>query len=224
MNPLELTGRVRTHLAAATEETPALHVHVVRPFENLRRAALADGLELEPVSAFRDFERQLALWNAKWRGERPLIDTAGRPLEAALLTATARIDAILLWSALPGASRHHWGSDLDIIDRRALPAGYRVQLTPGEFAAGGPFARLDRWLEQQAPRFGFFRPFRGERSGVQAEPWHISFAPVAEPARRALSVEVLREALESAPLAGGALVRDRLAELHARYVASIDWP
>jgi LAS superfamily LD-carboxypeptidase LdcB len=224
VNPLELTGRARTHLAAATGGTPALHLHVVRPFENLRRAALADGLELEPVSAFRDFARQLDLWNAKWRGERPLIDAAGRPLEAALLTDTGRIDAILKWSALPGASRHHWGSDLDLIDRRALPAGYRVQLTPGEFAAGGPFARLDRWLEQQAPRFGFFRPFRGERSGVQAEPWHISFAPVAEPARRALSVEVLREALESAPLAGGALVRGRLAELHARYVASIDWP
>ena len=61
-------------------------------------------------------------------------------------------------------------------------------------------------------------------SGVQPEPWHFSFAPVAESARRALNPGVLREALAGANLSGGEYVLERLDELHARYVASIDWP
>jgi hypothetical protein len=59
---------------------------------------------------------------------------------------------------------------------------------------------------------------------VQAEPWHFSFAPVAETARRALSPSVLRAALAAAPLQGKDQVMSRLEELHARYVAAIDWP
>jgi hypothetical protein len=113
---------------------------------------------------------------------------------------------------------------LDLIDRRALPPGYRVQLVPAEYAAPGPFARLAEWLEANAARFGFFRPFRGVLSGVQPEPWHFSFAPVAEPARRHLTPALLREALESSDLAGKEAVLPRVEEIHARYVASIDWP
>ena len=93
----------------------------------------------------------------------------------------------------------------------AIPiATYRVQLTADEFAPRGPFAPLAAWLETNAPRFGFFRPFRGVLSGVQAEPWHFSFAPVAEPARRRLSAGLLREALQEADLAGAAHVLQRI--------------
>jgi hypothetical protein len=61
-------------------------------------------------------------------------------------------------------------------------------------------------------------------SGVQAEPWHFSFAPVAESARRALNASVLRAALAAAPLMGKEHVMARLDELHAHYVSAIDWP
>jgi len=99
-----------------------------------------------------------------------------------------------------------------------------VQLNAAEYADAGPFAPLAAWLAVHATRFGFFRPFRGVLSGVQAEPWHFSFAPVAESARRALSPSVLRDALTSAALMGKEHILPRLDELHARYVAAIDWP
>jgi LAS superfamily LD-carboxypeptidase LdcB len=201
-----------------------VHVHALTPFSNLRRAALAAGFDLAPVSSFRDFDRQLSIWNAKFSGDRPLFDAAGRSLDAAQLTPSERIDAILRWSALPGASRHHWGTDLDLVDANAIAPGYRVQLTAEEFSAAGPFGPVAEWLEMHAARFGFFRPFRGVLSGVQAEPWHYSFAPVAETARRALSPSVLQGALASAPLMGKDQVMERLEELHARYVVAIDWP
>jgi LAS superfamily LD-carboxypeptidase LdcB len=197
---------------------------VVAAFLGLRRAAAADGLDLAAQSSFRDFQRQLAIWNGKFSGMRPVFDAAGSVLETAALTPAARVDAILLWSALPGASRHHWGTDLDLIDRNATAPGYQVQLTQAEFSAGGPFAALGVWLEANAPRFGFFRPYQGVRSGVQPEPWHFSFAPVAEKARRDLTPQILRAAIEAAPVLGKEVVLARLEELHQRYVDRIDPP
>jgi len=224
MNDAELTGQARTHIAAVADPQCLLHAHVVTPFLNLRRAALAEGIDLAAMSSFRDFGRQLAIWNGKFSGERPMLDASGSKLDAATLTPRERIDAILLWSALPGGSRHHWGTDLDLVDRQAGEAGYQIKLTPEEFAPGGPFARLSRWLDVHAPRFGFFRPFQGGRSGVRPEPWHFSFAPIAEKARQRLSPQVLRNAIAGAPLLGKEVVLGSLEELHARYIAAIDLP
>jgi LAS superfamily LD-carboxypeptidase LdcB len=153
-----------------------------------------------------------------------MLDASGRAIDVNELSPRERVEAILLWSALPGASRHHWGTDVDLIDRHATAPGYQVKLTPEEFAPGGPFAALAEWLEANAARFGFFRPFRGVLSGVQPEPWHFSFAPVAENARRALSPAVLHGAISAAPLLGKEQVLAQLDALHARYVAAIDWP
>jgi hypothetical protein len=134
------------------------------------------------------------------------------------------VDAILLWSALPGASRHHWGTDVDVIDAAAMVPGDPDPLTLQKFSSGGPFELLAQWLQGHAAQFGFFWPYRGVLSGVRAEPWHISFAPTAETARRALTVAVWREALAGSNLEGKAQVFPRLEEFHARYVAAIDWP
>ncbi len=224
MTPAELTGRARTHVLEVAQPGCTLHAEVVKPFLNMRGAAAAAGFDLTPVSSFRDFDRQLSIWNGKFSGDRPLIDAAGRALDAGRLSPPERVAAILLWSALPGASRHHWGTDLDIIDAGAVPAGYRVQLVQEEFDDGGPFAPLADWLNTHAPRYGFFRPFRGVLSGVRAEPWHFSFAPLAESARRALTPAVLAAALAESAMLGKDVVMAQLDGLHARYVAAIDWP
>lgn len=224
MNDEELTGQARTHTAEVADPACVLHAQAVRPFLNLRRAALKDGIDLAPMSGFRDFDRQLTIWNGKFSGARPMYDAAGGKLDAAALAPWERIEAILLWSALPGASRHHWGTDIDVIDGNVRAEGHGDKLTRTAFAPGGPFARLDEWLEANAARFGFFRPFQGMRSGVQAEPWHLSFAPIAEKARQSLSRQILQTALVSAPLLGKEEVLQHLPELHARYIAAIDLP
>jgi LAS superfamily LD-carboxypeptidase LdcB len=224
VNEGELTGQARSHVADVRDPECTLHVHVVAPFLNLRRAALADGIDLAPVSSFRGFSRQLSIWNGKFSGERPILDAAGRPIEVSGLSPRERIEAILLWSALPGASRHHWGTDLDLIDTQAAAPDYRPRLTTEEYAPGGPYAALGEWLDANAARFGFFRPFRGVLSGVRPEPWHFSFAPVAENARRALTPAVLHKAIAAAPILGKEEILAQLESLHARYVAAIDWP
>ena len=210
LDPLQLTGRARTHLVELADLGCAVHAHAAAPFAALRRAAAADGIELVPVSAFRDFARQLAIWNGKYA--------------ASALPPAQRIPAILQWSAVPGLSRHHWGTDFDLIDRNALPQGYRVSLVPPEYAPGGPFHRLSGWLEANAARFGFFRPYRGIRSGVQPEPWHYSFAPTAEFARRSYRPSLLAQVLTETVIGGRELILENLEGIHARYMDAIDLP
>ena len=224
MTPAELTGRARGHIEELDSPRCALHAQASAPFLRLRAAAAQAGFDLVPQSSYRDFDRQLKIWNAKFNGEAPVNDLSGRPVATLALTPAERVDAILVWSALPGASRHHWGTDLDLIDGNADAQGFKDKLSPEAFAAGGPFARLNRWLDAHAARFGFFRPYQGVRSGVRPEPWHFSFAPVAEKARRSLSKQVLRGAVAAAPLLGKEIVLEHLDALHARYVESIDLP
>jgi LAS superfamily LD-carboxypeptidase LdcB len=224
VNPAELTGRARTHLTDLAEFDRSLHISAAAAFRSLHRAARTAGFDPYPWSSFRDFDRQLAIWNGKFTGARAMHDPEGRILDAAALAPPERVAAILHWSALPGASRHHWGTDLDLVDRSALRDGVTVRLSPDEFQADGPFGAMHVWLEANAARYGFFRPFRGIRSGVQAEPWHYSFAPVAEAARRRLTPELLRAVITAAPLLGKEEVLRNLDALHARYIATIDWP
>ncbi|MCB9651596.1 MAG: M15 family metallopeptidase [Deltaproteobacteria bacterium] len=74
--------------------------------------------------------------------------------------------AILNWSALPGGSRHHWGTEMDVVDLAAVPPDYRVRLLPDEVAPGGPFHPLHQWLDENLERFGFFRPYARLQGGM----------------------------------------------------------
>lgn len=224
MNELELTGRARTHIVDIDDPGCALHRDTVQAFLDIRAAAAAQGIDLVPVSSFRDFEHQRRIWNEKYRGQRRLYDRSGRALDRSTLSESELIDAILCWSAMPGASRHHWGTEIDVVDRSAMPDLHMVKLLPLEFGPGGPFARLDAWLEENMARFGFFRPYRRDRGGVSPEPWHLSHAPVAAAALRGLTESVLRGALEGAHVEGKVELLRRLTEISARYVTSVDAP
>src|SRR5580765_2676238 len=129
-----LTGKSNAHIVESADPGYRLHPAAAAALRQLQAAAAADDIDLQPVSAFRDFEHQLRIWNEKYRGERPLLDHRGHPLKAVAMSPAARIDAILLWSALPGASRHHWGTEVDVIDRACLAPGARPQLTRTEYA------------------------------------------------------------------------------------------
>ncbi|MGI9247283.1 MAG: M15 family metallopeptidase [Steroidobacteraceae bacterium] len=224
MNPLELTGRSRTHIVDLEQPKCALHYGAVTSFLAMRDAAHAAGIDLQAASSYRDYERQRLIWNRKWRGERPLHARDGRLLDHASLSEAERVDAILCWSALPGGSRHHWGTDLDVIDAAALPDGYQLQLLPAEYAGDGIFARLTEWLDGNMGRFGFFRPYGSDRGGAGIEPWHLSYAPLAREAIEALSLSVLRSVIVEADLLGKETVLERLPEIYTRFILGVDPP
>ena len=219
---LQLTGRSSSHVVALAPGSLSLHQAVVAPYLALRAQAATVGIALQAVSGFRSFERQLAIWNGKCRGERPLLDALGQPLQAQALRTEQRVAAILNWSALPGASRHHWGTEIDVIDAAALPAGSAPQLLCSEFAPGACFERLAAWLDSEALHdYGFYRPYAQWRGGVQPEPWHLSYAPLAAAALQQLQLPLLAEALHSIELEEGAYVQQQLPDLYVRYVQNV---
>lgn len=224
LTALELTGRARSHIVDLEDPRCSIHRDVVAPLRALRAAAAREGLDLIPVSGFRDFDRQLAIWNGKCRGERELLDPRGRPLAAAGLGEAELVASILHWSALPGASRHHWGTEIDVIDAAAWPAGTAVPLVPEAYAPGGPFAALNLWLDHNAVAFGFYRPYATQRGGVQPEPWHLSYAPISVPALEQFTLDMLQEAVASAGMDLAAVVGAALPSIWERYVVNVDEP
>ena len=197
-----LTGLARDHLAPV-EGDLWLHRDLAAPFAGLREAAAREGIDLAVASGHRDFRRQLAIWNAKARGKRPVLSADGTvALDVAALAPEERVFAILRWSALPGTSRHHWGTDMDVWDAAAVEPGYRLQLTPAEYAADGPFARLGAWMAAgNLERHGFFRPYARDTGGVSPEPWHISYRPLAGALAAGFDLAALAELLAGVDLA-----------------------
>ena len=134
----QLTGRVETHLASMPGGH-RLQAAAAQAFIALQEDARAAGFELAIASSFRSYSRQLAIWNGKASGQRRVHDDAGRDVDVTALAPGDRLRAILRYSAIPGTSRHHWGTDLDVYDAAVVPAGYQLELSPQEVAPGGLF-------------------------------------------------------------------------------------
>ena len=219
-----LTGKTDEHVALIPGEKIAMHREALGALSKMQAAATKQGFDLKVVSGFRDFASQLRIWNLKATGQRALLDKRGQPLDFAKLSPPEVVFAILRWSALPGASRHHWGTDIDVIDAKAVPDGYQVQLIPAEVAPKGMFGKLHAWLDDKMEDFGFFRPYAEDLGGVSPERWHLSYAPIAEKYYDAHTLELLEGAVEASDMALKDVVLDHLPEIFEQYVANVSPP
>lgn len=195
-----------------------IHRDLVDPLNSLIAEAAEAGFDFAVASGFRSVERQCLIWNAKASGTRPVMGDDGIPLDIHRLTPEQRLFAILRWSALPGTSRHHWGTDIDVYDRAALPEGSVLQLTVEE--CQGPFAAFHAWLDSRlaAPDAEFFRPYVRSTGGVAPEPWHLSFAPIAARYQQSLTKEQLRAFVASLEIELKEVVLLRFDEIYERFI------
>lgn len=216
----QLLGLDDGHLVACPELDCQLHPETLAAVLDLRARAASFGFDLRIASSFRSFERQLLIWNRKALGLRPVLDSQGEPLDIRKLTGREKVFAILRWSALPGASRHHWGTDLDVYGAANIDPYYHVQLTIAETDTGGPFADFHRWLDAELQQVGsqFYRPYAVDRGGVAPEPWHLSYAPLAKNYAHLFTQEMLREQLVLVPLELKETVLEHLDEIFQRYI------
>ncbi len=225
-----LTGQAESFLCSDADAAlmgAAVHAEVVNPFLDLREDARRQGFDLRILSGFRSFERQLSIWNRKAVGVLPVLDSEAQPLVIDRLRERELVFAILRWSALPGASRHHWGTDLDVYDAEAKPDGYEIELIPEEVDSGGMFGPLHDWLDSRivaSRSHGFFRPYDRDRDGVAPERWHLSHAPVAGLLEQGLSVELLREVVRNADIELKEVIVESLDEIFDRFVTNIGRP
>ena len=146
LNELEPTDHARTHVSQMSEPRFAAQRVVVDALFAIRCEVKRAGIHLHPFGTFRDIRMPSCIWNKKYRGEKPLYDSHGVPMPFEELSFDKRLWAILNWSALPGGSRPHWETEIDVIDLSPVPSNYDVRLLPLEVEAGGVFAPLHQGL------------------------------------------------------------------------------
>lgn len=212
-----LTGQSDKHLTTLSGNH-RLQPKAVSAFLAMQAAAKEAGFDLQPASTFRDFARQQKIWNDKFNGLRPVLDADSQPIDISTLSEEQLCCAILRWSALPGASRHHWGTDLDVYDPDLLPEGQKLCLEPWEYDRGGYFYALTRWLDANMERYGFYRPFVNDAGGVAVEPWHLSYFPLSERLSAQLTPALLLSAWEGQEIAGYNWLSTHLDEVFQRYI------
>ncbi|ELY3854153.1 M15 family metallopeptidase [Providencia huaxiensis] len=212
-----LTGRSTDHLVTLGG-SHRLQFNATKAFLAMQQTATKAGFKLQSASAFRDFSRQQLIWNKKFTGLRPVLDTHSQPLDISQLSEGELCEAILHWSALPGASRHHWGTEIDVYDPLCIPTGQTLQLEPWEYEAGGYLAELNDWLTENMSTFDFYRPFTAIDAGVAYEPWHISYWPLAHEAEQLLTPEVIKQVLQQEEIYGKNWLINNLNYVFERYI------
>ena len=138
-------------------------------YQKMYEAAKKDGIELKIISATRPFNHQKRIWEAKWNGSRKV---DGQDLSKTIQNEERRALKILEYSSMPGTSRHHWGTDIDI---NALT---------NDYFENGKGLKEYNWLLKNATRFGFCQPYNEKGAdrphGYNEEKWHWSYLPFAK--------------------------------------------
>ena len=168
-DPLKDSDFVKIEIQYADRPGQLLHKETYAAFIKMHKAAKEDGIQLIIKSATRNFFAQKTIWEGKWKGKRLLegnINAAKKipdPVQRAL--------KILEYSSMPGTSRHHWGTDIDL---NAFVNSY--------FEKGQGKKEYD-WLVANAATFGFCQPYTPKGSerpeGYNEEKWHWSYLPLA---------------------------------------------
>lgn len=145
-----------------------LHKDTYAAFLRMYEAAKSDGITLTIISAARNFEMQKGIWEAKWNGSRKIEN--GKDASQAYPDPKTRALKILEYSSMPGSSRHHWGTDVDLVNLN------------NEYFATGDGKKVYDWLLANAATYGFCQPYTAGRSaGYNEERWHWSYLPLAQP-------------------------------------------
>jgi len=167
-----LIGNVRRKvnpLFVKVDEAPAeREIYLIRPvyeaFREMYEAALHDGVKLIIISGHRTYIEQVCEWELRWNNPRTEITFADNVEKAGF---------ILQYRSMPGASRHHWGTDIDLNSFKL------------EYYESREGQQVYQWLKDHAATFGFYQPYTGydenRRTGFQEEKWHWSYKPLSQP-------------------------------------------
>jgi LAS superfamily LD-carboxypeptidase LdcB len=147
-----------------------MHKEAKVAFMEMKKEAKKEGINIEVVSAYRSFQRQKEIFERKYK-----------KYTSQGLNSSEAINKIIEYSTIPGTSRHHWGTDIDIID--ANTARPENVLKEENFYGNGSYCKLKEWLNEHSESFGFYEVYtnNSKRKGFKYEPWHFSYAPVSKP-------------------------------------------
>lgn len=150
-----------------------LQKEVFIAFIEMQNAAQKDSVFIEIASGYRSFERQKLIWNTKYQ----------KYLKQGL-TPRLAVQKIIEYSTIPGTSRHHWGTDIDIYDYKAKKVS--SILNEENYIKGGVYEKLKIWMDENSEKFGFTLVYSNKagRKGFKYEPWHYSYKQISKPMLR----------------------------------------
>lgn len=129
-------------------------------FYKMYLSAKQDGVNLKIISATRTCTEQQWIWEDKW---------AKKQYYSA--DKLVRIKNIMEFSAMPGTSRHHWGTEMDL------------NSTSDSYFLSGDGKKMYEWLTAHACDFGFCQVYDANyanREGHGEEKWHWSYYPISK--------------------------------------------
>lgn len=151
------------------EEVRYLRKDVLEAFITMFDAAAAEGIHLRIRSATRNFDNQKRIWENKWTGRTILEDNTNAAKD--IKDPVARARKILEYSSMPGTSRHHWGTDIDL------------NAFVNSWFEAGEGLKLYTWMQSNAHKYGFCQPYSAmgsdRHTGYNEEKWHWSWMPVS---------------------------------------------
>jgi len=173
-------------------DTILLESRTHKAFEKMANEAKKDGFKLKIVSAYRGYDRQKQIWNNKYN----------KFTKTHSLEPIKAIEEIIRYSTIPGTSRHHWGTDIDIIDGN-FPDEKDV-LMSSKFEKGGVFYGIKQWLDLNSKKFGFYLTYNNnpKRMGFDYEPWHYSYAPISKKILNKLIESGLKQIIQKEKING----------------------
>ncbi|MEX1188152.1 MAG: M15 family metallopeptidase [Bacteroidia bacterium] len=158
---------VRVHDGLTEGSEHWLRKIAAEAWHKMRMSALPDQVNLRIVSSTRNFERQKQIWENKWSGKTAVNGIFLHP--EVQMSPESKALEILKFSAMPGTSRHHWGTDIDL------------NSVEPEYFETEEGKNIYRWLKVNAHRFGFYQPYTARCDsrpiGYEEEKWHWSYLP-----------------------------------------------
>ncbi|MBT8272213.1 MAG: M15 family metallopeptidase, partial [Bacteroidia bacterium] len=141
---------------------------VYEAFQSMQADAKKSGIDIRVVSSYRNYDHQKRIWERKYKQN---ISNGLAPEQS--------IKKIIEYSTIPGTSRHHWGTDIDIVDGNFMDTPNLLSAT--NFEKGQPFYDLGVWLTEHSKKFDFYIVYTNEesRKGFKYEPWHFSYRPLS---------------------------------------------
>lgn len=160
-------------------------------FKKMQAAALKDGISIGAISSYRSFAHQKRIWERKFNNNK----TKG-------LSDLDNIKKIIEYSTIPGTSRHHWGTDIDIYQTNVKQP--KNVLLPKNYHNNGPYCKLKEWMDTNASTYGFYLVYtdNSNRKGFKYEPWHFSYKALSAPYLKAYKKLNISEILKTEGLSG----------------------
>lgn len=179
-----LMGKSKDILPFLKGKDYKLQIKAYDALQKMINAASKKDVKIDVVSAYRSFNHQNRLWKSKYDKFR----NRGYSVKAA-------VSKVIEYTAIPGMSRHHWGTEVDLRD-------YSKRNT--KYLRSNSKSKYQKWMQENAHKYGFYLAYTNNkfRKGYNYESWHYSYREISKPMLNAYLKLDINKDLKNENIAG----------------------